>query len=576
MRKRGFYAHLAVRSLRLNAKFYIPYICTGAVAAAMLYIMFYLNGSQGVQELRGSQYVQTMLFLGAGVVAIFSAILLFYADSFLMKRRQKELGLFNILGMEKRHIARMMLWETLYCAVLSIIGGLLLGLLLSKLLLALLCQIMYCPVPFGFEISAPGLLWTAIVFAVIFVLNFLFDLRRVGKAKPVELLYAGNVAERDPSSKWPLTVIGLLTLGAGYVMALSVKSPLAALGLFFVAVLLVIAGTYCLFISGSIVVLKALRRNRGYYYQERHFIAVSGMLHRMKRNAAGLASICILSTMALVTISTTVCLYTGTEEVLDMLYPRDIHIMIIESDEESMEILQAKVQEQADKLGVEISDPAVALFYTDENDLGSSQFIGEKLRLYEEQGGVVGEAGQDYPPNAFVGFNTADGEISPELNAAIWDSLESSGLVYERALIENRAERAVEIDGITGGFFFLGVFLGSLFLLATALIIYYKQLSEGYEDAGRFKIMRQVGLSEKGLRASLHSQIKTVFFLPLIAAALHIAFAFNMMTRLLAIFSLYNTMLFALCCVAALAVFAALYAAIYALTARSYYHIVNA
>ena len=291
MRKIGFYPQLALRSLRLNGKFYLPYLLSGMVSAAMLYDILFLNMNRGIYALKGVNAVQGLLGFGAMVVALFSFALLCYTNGFLMKRRQKELGLYNILGMEKRHLARLLLWETVFAALLCILGGLLLGVLLSKLFLLLLCAVIQVEVPFGFEVTRDAAVYTAVVFGGIFLLNYLLNLLRLNRVKPIELLHGGESGEREPRTKWVLTALGLLTMGAGYGLSLTVSDPVNALTLFFLAVVLVIVGTYCLFTAGSIALLKALRKNKKYYYQTRHFTAVSGMLHRMKRNAAGLATI---------------------------------------------------------------------------------------------------------------------------------------------------------------------------------------------------------------------------------------------------------------------------------------------
>lgn len=573
MHKAALYPRLASQSIRKNGRYYIPYFLTCTAAAAMFYIMFFLSGNEGIQALRGSAYVLSMLFLGTGIVGIFSAILIFYTNSFLMKRRKQELGLFHVLGMEKRHISLVLWWETVYTALLTIAAGLALGVLLSKLMLLLLCAILRETVPFGFFVSVPGLIWTAGVFAAIFLVCLLSNLRRIGKVKPIELLHSGGVSDREPKSRWLLAVIGLITLALGYGIAVAVKSPLSALGLFFVAVLLVIIGTFCLFIAGTITVLKLLRRNRRYYYQTRNFIAVSGMLHRMKRNAAGLAAICILCSMVLVTISTTVCLYLGTEDVLGMMYPRDFQVFLIESDQDSMHHMADILEEEAAKAGLELRDLAWTCYYPGDYEMGSKQLVGDKLRQYQD-GQILGENGQDYRPTVFVGANIPGDHIPEAFTEAV--EARFGEVSFEYGYTDLRETMAFEIYSMLGGFFFIGLLLGVLFLLATVLIIYYKQVSEGYEDIRGYQIMQQVGLSQAEVRGSIRRQIMTVFFLPLCVSAVHIAFAFNMMVRMLAIFSLTNVGLFALCCLGTFLAFAVIYILVYSFTAKAYYRIVRA
>lgn len=668
MGKRGFYSRMARQGIQKNAKYYIPYFLTCIGASAMFYIMLYLNGNQAMQEMPGGSIVQTVLFLGALIIAIFSMLVLAYTNSFLMKRREKELGLYNVLGMEKRHIGRVMLWETIYTAILGIAGGLLAGILLSKLFLVILCRLLRFGIPFGFEVSFFAVGSTAAIFCVIFLLNLLTNLRRVGRAKPVELLRSGNVGEREPKSRWLLNILGLLTLGGGYAIAIIVESPIDALGLFFVAVLLVIIGTYCLFTSGSIAILKLLRRNKKYYYQTRHFTAVSGMLHRMKRNAAGLASICILSTMVLVTVSSTLCLYLGEEDVLDRRYPNDISLVFrdpgTEAEDnvlEDIEHIAASAGLKAQSITVEkimelslrleenrlIRDEQSRNYSLDDDEVFIAYFMrdtdynaktGNSVHLSPGQALIQAKSFADTLPQELEVMGLAlstqpvddfplDGEVSAyvarmicfvvceedlyalsDAAAAIYDNNvslltmrigfdldapaqtqsdlcdelyshvgDNSDGRYSFASFyaECRADNEGEFYAMYGGFFFLGIFLGFLFLMATVLIIYYKQVSEGYEDAERFKIMQQVGMSRHEVKTSIHSQILTVFFLPLLMAGVHILFAFKMITRLLTIFSLYNVGLFALCCLGVFLVFAAIYALIYALTARAYYKIVR-
>ncbi len=561
--------------MKKSGKYYLPYLLTCIGAASMFYILFFLSENDGIDTLRGGAYVMATLWLGAGVIGIFSAILIFYTNSFLMKRRKKELGLYNILGMEKRQIAHFLFWETVYTAVIGIVCGLGVGILLSKLMLLLLCMILKAGVPFGFFVSGQGILWTVVVFCFIFALCLLYNWYGIKRAKPIELLHSGKDADRQPKTRWFAALIGTITLAAGYGIALTVKSPISALGLFFVAVLLVIVGTYCLFSAGSIAVLKILRNNKAYYYKTGHFIAVSGMLHRMKRNAAGLASICILSTMVLVTVSSTVCLYAGTEEALDKWCPRDVQILLKEADEDAMNTIVEAVRSEAEKQGMEISDLAYVRYYVADADTDPAHVCGDALKE-ADHGELVWATGEEKTlPNVYVGFNVKNGEVPSEFYDSIWEVTSSDSVQFRVASDVERTECSDELYGMYGGFFFIGLLLGFLFLMATALIIYYKQVSEGYEDAEGFKIMQQVGMSESEVKSSVHSQILTVFFLPILAAAVHISFAFPMITKLFKLFYMTNIALFAWCVLGALLMFAAIYAAIYALTAKAYYRIVK-
>ena len=543
MRKRGFYPRLALRSLRLNGKFYLPYLLSGVVSAAMLYDILFLNMNDGVARLKGANAVQGLLGFGALIVALFSFALICYTNGFLMKRRQKELGLYNILGMEKRHLARLLFWETVYSALICVLGGLLLGVLLSKLFLLLLCAVMRVDVAFGFEVPRDAVLYTGAGFGIIFLLTYLLNLLRLRRVKPIELLKGGETGEREPKTKWLLAVLGLVTTGAGYYLSITARDPMNALELFFLAVVLVIIGTFCLFTAGSIALLKALRKNRKYYYQTRHFTAVSGMLHRMKRNAAGLATICILSTMVLVTVSTTLCLYMGVSEILDLTYSRDVQTYVNYGAPEDLPKIKAVYEAKAAEYGVKMENFAALCFYAP-----ATEHINNRTDI------------DPYLAKAAVEVAIGTGDLDLSSRWVFTDDSRSGRIDFWASL---------------GGFFFIGLFLGSLFLMAAVLIVYYKQVSEGYEDARSFVIMQQVGMTQREVKSSIKSQISLVFFLPLLAAACHTAGAFPMTKLILTLFGLSNTGLFGLCSLVTILIFAVVYYLIYRLTAREYYRIVR-
>lgn len=660
MRKSGFYPRLAMVNLLRNRQFYIPYLLSCSGTAAMFYIVSYLSRSQIIAGVRGAPYLQALMMLGTIVVALFSIVLMLYANSFVMKRRRRELGLYNVLGMEKRHIAHLMLWETLLCALVSLLGGIVAGLLFSKLVLLLLLYMVHLPVQFGFEISTTAIVNTLMLFGILFLLTLLFNLIRLGRSRPVELLRSENSGEREPRVKWPLVVIGLAALLGGYYISLSVKDPLSALLFFFIAVILVIIGTLCLFTTGSIAILKHLRRNKAFYYQPRHFTAVSGMLYRMKQNAVGLSNICILSTMVLVTVSTTACLYLGLDNILNQMYPTEIQVAQMQVNEEQSstpEFLLEKARETAEETGRTITSETycyysiVAALYSgnslifdyaptaDPGDLylmtaedytrltGESVSLGpDEVLAYTSKGSLPNTIFIDDNPyqivehlDTFLNLSqliyTARDQIALVVSdekqletilSLVEKSTVSSNLrlyleidgtdaeklayadalqqTYETAAAENglnypwvqsRQYNAEDFYAMYGGFLFLGIFLGILFLAATVLIIYYKQISEGYEDRRRFQIMQQVGMSEHEVRSTINTQIRMVFFLPLAMAALHIIVAFSMMRKLLMLFSLNNTALFVLCTLITLLLFSAIYALVYSITAKSYFKIVR-
>ena len=655
MRKSGFFPRLALVNLVRNGRFYGPYLLSCGMTAAMYYILSYLTRSDIVASVRGAGYLQSLMYLGALVVALFAAVLLLYANSFVMKRRRRELGLYNILGLEKRHIAHLMVWETVYCAAAAILGGLAAGVLLSKLVLLLLLQVSRLPVQYGFEISLPGMANTAALFGILFLLTLVWNLAGLLRSRPVELLHSASAGEREPRTRRLLVVLGTVTLGAGYATALTVADPFTALAYFFLAVALVMIGTYCLFTAGSIALLKHLRNSPRYYYQPKHFTAVAGLLYRMKQNAVGLANICILSTMVLVTVSTTVSLYVGLEGSLDRMFPYDVDVIQPldgvppeEAESATADTLE-RVQTAAAEAGrkVELLQWSTLLdtvgWYTGNTfTLTAQEGVSTEIQILtaDDYGRLTGRTvalgpGQvlvqaeniDLPATFYIEdlpFHVA-GTITdfPRYNNSILISGQAAQLslvvadetvasainvrdtsdhrefhvqmdldgteAEKQAFVDpllaadvngvysviSRQDNALDLYTMYGGFLFLGVFLGLLFLLSTVLIIYYKQISEGYEDQRRYQIMQQVGMSPREVRASIRSQVLLVFFLPLVTAGIHVAAAFPMLCKLLELFNLFDVRLFALCAAGTLLVFCAIYALVYGLTTRTYSRIVG-
>jgi putative ABC transport system permease protein len=584
---------------------------------------------------------------------------LFYTNSFLIKRRKNEFGLFNVLGMEKKHIARIMFYESLFTALISIAIGLIAGILLSKLIILLLFKLITFNATFGFEIPIIAVIISISLFLGIFFINLLYNIRQVHLSNAIELLKGGNVGEKEPKTKWLLTIIGVLCLGVGYYIAVTTESPLAALNLFFVAVFLVIIGTYCLFTTGSIAVLKMLRKNKKYYYIPKHFISVSSMIYRMKQNAAGLANICILSTAVIVMISSTMSLYIGSEDAIRTRYPSDIIVNMNNISDEDAEKIDNLILSKTKEANLTQKDivryrskeylcmqdgsnfsEEIASFGSIENlailgvipqDAFNSmedenvELNKDEVLFYSFRGNIQGDeinlnglklsvkeridsinsfgssqaaslsnsyfivvdsidslrninyamTGKNHMENLdyYYGFNVdGEGQSQIELIKSIRDevySMEGGGYV------EGPETSRDGFYAIYGGLFFLGVFLGLLFIMATVLIIYYKQVAEGYDDKERFEIMQKVGMSRKEVMKSIKSQVVTVFFLPLFTAIIHIAFAFKVIVRLLNIFNLTNVPLYAICTTLTIIVFAILYSIVYIFTARTYYKIVS-
>ena len=640
-----FYLRLALRNIAKNGRFYFPFLLTSVITAAIFFILCNLSLSE---DLPGGAYMTMLMGMGTWVVAVFCAIFLFYTNSFLIRRRKKELGLYDVLGMEKRHIARVLFRETAVSFLISIGGGLLCGAVLNKLACLLLLNIIHFDVDLTLPIRPAAVILTVLLFLAVFLLLFLFNLRQVRKSNPIELLHGENVGEKEPKVKVLLVVIGVLSLGAGYALSLLMTELQTVVAFFFVPVILVIIGTYCLFTAGSIAVLKAMKKKKSYYYQPQHFISVSGMLYRMKQNAAGLASICVLSTMVLVILSTTVSLYAGMKDVMDYRYPTNTHIASADISEQGKNtVYQAVEQTEAETgLSVKPAESYVSLastmyregntFQTEGGSMVYTVFLNEKdyteltgktLGLaegetvlyasgtYEDDDAVI--LGRDYRirdrleenpagklsyimNTTFVFVLPDDGfreQVGKELTKAygmtvapmfqcyfdVAGSDEEVLAFYHRLVetspadadIECRQDNVDDFYVLYGGFLFIGLFLGVTFLMATVLIIYYKQLIEGYEDRNRFDIMRRVGMEKSLIRASVKSQVLTMFALPLLAAAVHLIFAFPMLSRMLHALNLTNIPLFIGCTVATFAVFAVFYVVTYLLTARVYYTVIS-
>ena len=637
------YEKLAVTNLKNNRKTYVPYIFTGVLTVMMFYIIDALSRGKGITQ----DTLKICLQYATGVIVVFAVIFLFYTNSFLIKRRKKEIGVYNILGMGKRHIARMMAVETILTAGISILGGLVFGIIFGKLMYLLLLKILHNSVDMQFSVNGTAIVQTVILFAGIFLLTYLYNILQIQLVNPVELLHGGNQGEKEPKSRWLLVIVGVAALGNGYWIALTTEAPLEALLKFFVAVVCVIIGTYALFIAGSIVVLKILRKNKAYYYNPKHFTSVSGMIYRMKQNGAGLANICVLSTMVLVMVSTTVSLYAGMEDILDSRFPRDVSIVCNEADTNNEETLQRLIKEQCEKAGVKITDRVryrygsmntvlkgnnlekVEQYYPDNHFYYVEMITQEEYNRIEKRNvsleeqeiltytsnGKCGKkeiniAGRNYQVKKELSEMTSQPKSTAEMYKTLYivfanaeqieriepfsyadkfnlkgdDGKQKEALeqiqneFYEKipdGMMESRMLSRSSFYELYGGLFFIGIYLGSMFIMATVLIIYYKQISEGYDDRERYQIMQKVGMSKKEVKRSIRSQVLSVFFLPLIVAVIHVAVAFKVMTKILGVLNLTNVWLFTVCTIITIAVFAVFYIIVYSITAKEYYRIVN-
>lgn len=667
------YFKLAKTNLSNNKPFYIPYIISSIITVAMLYMMSFLSDNKGLNKIMGADSLAIIFRLGVGIIVIFSYIFLFYTNSFIIKRRKKEIGVYNILGMEKRHLSKVLFVETIYSAIISLVCGIIVGIAFSKFILMVLYGIIGIHKTVEFFVNIHGIILCVVSFGILFLLTFLYNFMQIKLANPIELLRGTNVGEREPKTKIFMTIVGVVCLAIAYYIAITTENPLKVLTLFFVAVLLVIIGTFALFTAGSIALLKLLRNNKKFYYNKRHFMAVSGMLYRMKQNAAGLASICILSTMVLVVISTTVSMYVGIQDELMARYPNDVCVTVdynsvIDKSSEIEkaifdEIDSAEVKNKKafsylsvfvgqkgddfttdkehlsyqnsylfyilskddfikidnsfkDKIGNISKGEAVVVLnkkydkkdikifgknykvnksfeHTEDNDLyvistlnGLGYIILDNdesvQELYDMQEKMLGKGANYYTNKIRFDFKSGN----KKQKAAAYKKIDNVVKKYFKEnkndkkeissyWVESRQENEQNFYLLYGGLFFLGIFLGTMFLMVTVMIIFYKQITEGYDDRERYQILEKVGMSSREVKDTIKSQIRIVFVLPIFAAAVHVTAAFPMVNRILKMLNLNNEKLFAGCLAATIIAFAVIYYLVFKVTSRAYYKIVK-
>ena len=666
--RNSFYFRLALTNIKKHARSYVPYIITCVITIAMFYIIKSL--AFNLDKNLSSISAATSMSLGSIVVAIFAIIFLFYTNSFLLKKRKKEFGLYNILGMEKKHMSALIATESLIVSVISLVLGLIIGIALDKLIFMIVIKLLNGQSPLGFTIIPEAILHTVVLFCIIFAAILLNSVRIVYTTKTIDLLHGSNTGEKEPKTKWLLAILGVLCLGGGYTISIISKNPVSAIGLLFIAIVLVVIGTYFIFVAGIIALLKLLRKNKGFYYKTSHFISVSGMIYRMKQNAVGLANICVLSTMVLVMVSTTSSLVIGMQDTINTISPYDYSISVVDgktnqqvkddikntaadnnlkitkfvdyqylefnadlkynnitasdysAESENLVGLIIVTQQDYNMLtnsNVDLSDDQVMMFYPNSfpySDLTIfdqrykvkesrkiSDFIpGKNLigySIYDSYGIVVkdnsqlqqiskyynsfyknSETNEYNEPNCCFyecNFNVdADLKKQLEFNEIIKNSELYQGSYYHDSISSTfKSEILQAFRDTYSSLFFLGIFLSILFIMATILIIYYKQISESYDDKERYEIMQNVGMSHTEVKRTIRSQVLTVFFLPLIVAGVHVAFAFPIMSRVLSLLGLMNVTLYITCTVICFLVFALMYGIIFAVTSRLYYKTVN-
>lgn len=657
-----FYSKFALNNLVKNKRFILPYILSAIFTIASFYILTSLSLGKNLDKLpQGISATKQVLSLGVIVIAIFSAIFLFYTYSFLIKRRVREFGLYSVLGMTKKQIARILILETIFIAVITLVFGLTFGLLFDKLMLLVLLKLFTAGVSFGFVITPIAVFLTILLFGGIFFLLLIYTVIKISRLKIVALLKEENNGEREPKARFILAILGLGLTGYGYYLAQTIQNPIKAITMFFVAVLAVIFGTYLIFMAVSITVLKLMKNNKTFYYKPKNFISVSGLLYRMKRNAVGLANICILSTMVLVTMGTTSALYAGSEEAYNTRFPRDIIVNGYRSTEGKLTEIEKNVKKATQDAGVEAKDlvsynmlnvvgrlngteisyetgnvgsldklrTVVVIELKDYNKVSKEQKTlntGEALLFIDKKGkyeaneitvqGVnlkIKEKLTDFPgalgtaaANAFdtyyvvvkdntdvkkiesalkkkLNMSDEEGEVYNYVGFNISDKTKEAKVIENfkqlekegNINIEGKAENETNFKGFYASFLFIGVFISMIFVVSQVVIMYYKQISEGYEDKGKFGIMRKVGLTDKQIKQSIRSQVLMIFFAPLAVATLHTVVAYPFIEKILKLFLATDNNVFLIALVVTIAVFAVFYLIVYLITSRIYYRIIK-
>ena len=667
------YPKLAWEGIRKNKRLYVPYIAMGALMDMMFYLLRFLQDSPVIGVMRGAVTLSTVLPMGYAVIAIFSIIFLFYTNSFLIRQRYREFGLYNILGMNKQNVCMIMVWESIFVGSIAIVTGLAAGILLSKGAELVLFNLVHMDISFDLRISAVSVFYTITGYIIIYLILLLNSVIKVWFAKPLDLLKSNKVGEKMPKRTWVYAAVGMVLLGAAYYLAVSIKEPLTALMYFFLAVIMVIIGTYALFMAGSVVLCRILQKNKRYYYQPNHFISVSSMMYRMKRNGAGLASICILLTMVLVMLSSTTSLYFGIEDSLVGRYPHSVNVVVGFSDvedlnSENLKKLYEAVRENSPEVketdcytmggtsglfsdqGINLDVTSVDVSINDYEQVGTLQVMSleeynrlcdadetlnaDECLLYANRITYDSDTftivdGASYKVKKMLDNCVKDGDLDSMMNPSMimvvpdfeeclktvsdfrtrtegtvmalrWkcgydvesteqetkeaEAIEESlarlsetksvdGLIFYS--VDSREDNRESFYDVNGSLFFLGIVLSTVFLLAAVMIIYYKQLSEGYEDYARYEIMQKVGMTKQDIRKSINSQMLTVFFSPLLMAGLHLCFAFPFLWKIMMMFGLNNRTLIIAITVICYIIFGIFYVVVYKITSNLYFYIVS-
>ncbi len=663
--RQGFYQKIATTGIRNNRKMYLPYMCITGMFVMIYYIMHYLSDMEYPAGMRGISILRTTMPMACEIVAMFSLIFLFYISTFLLRKRSREFGLYRILGMDKGNLCRIMFHEQLFSGLISIAGGIFCGILCSKLAEMLLYQMFEQPVSYAFHIPWTAVCSTATIYAGIQLVLLIKAMWIVRRSNPLTLFSDSRTGEKPPKANWLLAIAGVIILAIAYYMAVTIENPLSAFTKFFIAVLLVIIATYLLFIAGSVAFCKLLQKDKRFYYHQKHFVPISSMVYRMKRNGAGLASICILSTIVLVTVSCISCLYFGTEKTVRDMYPYDIELELVSNDLNISEIqdkLETQFSAYEDQITEETSffsaqtvsiidhdtltipeeidwtlsaDHIRAIVVLSTEDY--TKLTGEQVSL-QPQECLLYPSGTSYPYDTltiaggttytvkevlqqfdsdfsidsviasfilvvpdldtFCGpFEGMESSLGNPLIPIYWEyafhltcdhnkQIQLSAQMkqeVEQLLPENTAltwtsyaEELEDSQGANASLFFIGGLVTLVFFCATVLIIYYKQISEGYEDERNFAIMQRIGMKKTEIHQAIRTQMRMVFLLPVLFAGIHMLFAFGFTSKILMLFGIFDTSYMALVTFFSFIGFAILYAIIYRITTESYYQIVSA
>lgn len=669
------YPKMALSNIKKNGKLYIPYIIISVLTVMMFFMVNSLVNSDSVAKMEDGENIISLLNIALAVSYIFSAIFLFYTNSFLMKRRKKEIGLYNILGMEKRHISIVMFCENVFVAIISLATGIILGIVFGKLMFLVLMKLIKSDSIPAFAVPINSIIQTVLFFLGVFIATFLYNIIKVYRTKTIELLHGGEIGEKEPKTKLIMAILGLALVGGGYYFALTIESVMKAINFFFVAVLFVVIGTYLLFTAGSIAFIKLLKKNKKFYYKTGHFTSVSGMLYRMKQNAVGLANICVLSTVVLIAVATTVSLYAGMQDSLDSSYPKEQNILASFNDDSAVNVIEERIDQYVKNHNANVKNKFsyMDIFFngslnennefltnggkgilssnseneqvcnlmtvSDFNSITGSNYSIENsdsiifatneninddgtFSIKTDEGKLTYKIDKKIPADGVIQdglsgvikcyvvivkdmnevnnirkfvYNTEedkyynkltyniyfDTDLSEEDSKALSNDITKDDGMYNGETLyyiscNNRYDMASALSQMYGGLLFLGCFVGILFLMATVLIIYYKQISEGYEDRSRFEIMMKVGMSHEEVKKTIKSQILMVFFIPILVAIIHVAVSFRIVKMLMSVLSLgNNSTLFIMSTVVTVVIFFVIYAIVYAITAKAYYNIVN-